>query len=129
MLAQQFIDRYMLTLSIKEADEQVGLITPEHVLYTVKLKSPLLKGKVKLPYQFNPKYTKFDAVEFVANTARDMTCSPLSGYTLEDMVAEIGDNGTLQTIKLWESIILYANSLFAYFGEGGIADLLNVTED
>ena len=65
MTLEQFVKKYGLTATIKEAKNQEDKFSPAHVKHVVKVKSDFFPGKLKGSYQFNPSHTEFHLLSYL----------------------------------------------------------------
>jgi len=123
----QFADDYMLTLKVKRAKDQSGAYTPAHVVYKVKIKSPILSGKLKTNY--TAPRTGYIRIEDI------LSCLKLDGMMVHPDYAECQDaaefaqtyylNEFQQGIEVYNACQKQLAHLMEFFGEGGFEALVD----
>lgn len=120
-----FIRRYMLSISMKEAKDQSRAFTSSHVVYSIKIKSALLGGKIKTEYIQNPAYPSSNE-EIIEMFASDLRSGPLGGNTIKDFVSEFGYTDIVEALDIWARTEKVSRDFMDFFGQGGIEDLLSI---
>jgi len=124
---KQFADDYMLTLKVKRAKDQSGAYTSAHVVYKVKIKSPILPGKLKVT--FTTPRTDNIPIEDI------LSCLKLDSMMVHPDYAECQDaaefaqtyylNEFRQGMNIYNACQDQLTQLLEFFGEGGFEALVD----
>ena len=135
MLYSEFIDRYLLSIKWKVAKNQDDLITPDHVRYVCKIRSPIISGKLKTEFQQHADHSV--QLDRVLQCLQCDTSAVHPDYGYPDLAEFVkywgfdgSDGQTLDAALTCHAGCMRSLSLCAdYFGEAGLADLMECEED
>jgi len=124
---KQFAGQYMLTIKAKPAKDQSGAYTKLHTVYKIKIKSPLLPGKLKCKFTTSRKGDL--PIEDI------LSCLKLDAMTVHPEYAEyetgmdfaytMGYDNIRQGVKVWESCQAELAKMQQYFGEAPLLQLFD----
>lgn len=123
------IRRYLLSAKVKEAKDQSSAFTCEHVVHQVKIKSPILSGKLKTEFTFNPSHTDFELQDLLICLQLDiMSVHPDYSLGLHDFLDNYYPDDTRKGLEVYEACVKSTNKAIEFFGPCGIEDLLSCEE-
>ena len=124
---QEFVSDYLLTMKVKECEDQENLPTEGHVRHKVIIKSPVCHKKLKIDYFCNPQYHEVDICEVLSAISSDCQaayCEDAAGFA-----DEFGYEEFREATRIWGLIVEEKEKAERFFGESLLEKLYEAAQD